>query len=86
MVFSALEFQRPSPLPMKWTMMLHFRVQNYCIAMKSTEVLNPWRNDIDRQKACSHPQTDYIHCGDTFLRCIIIALNGEKQTSRSRET
>ena len=60
MVFSALEFQRPSPLPMRWTMMLHFRVQNYCIAMKSTEVLNPWRNDIDRQKACSHPQTDCI--------------------------
>ena len=32
MVFSALEFQRPSPLPM--ILMLHFRVQNYCITKK----------------------------------------------------
>ena len=34
MVFFALEFQRPSPLPMRWILMLHFRVQNYCITKK----------------------------------------------------
>ena len=62
--------------------------------MKSTEVLNPRRSDIKTGRLVhTHKLTAYyIHCGDTFLRCIIIALNyvwncyGKNQTSRSRET
>ena len=49
--------------------------------MKSTELLNPRRSDISigiktRRLVHTHKLTAYyIHCGDTFLRCIIIALN-----------
>ena len=66
--------------------------------MKSTEVLNPRRSDINRhfktrRLVHTHKLTVYyIHCGDTFLRCIIIALNcvwncyGKNQTSLKGDT